>query len=83
LRDYNYPFLKTKLFTISGEKFTNFSIKQYSNNFDIIGLMAVPRKSSNVMAFEMFDLFCQNHISYTSLIIVIVLNDLRCFGKHL
>ena len=26
--------------------------------------------------------FCQDHISYTSLIIVIALNDLRCFGKH-
>jgi len=26
---------------------------------------------------------CQNHISYTSLIIVIALNDLHCFGKHL
>jgi len=27
--------------------------------------------------------FCQNHISYTSLIIVISLNFLRCFGKYL
>ena len=27
--------------------------------------------------------FCPNHISYTSLITVIALNDLRCFGKHL
>jgi len=27
--------------------------------------------------------FCRNHISYTSLITVIALNDLRCFGEHL
>ena len=52
-----HPLFETKLFIVSERNSPNFSIKQYSNNFDIIGLMAIPRKSSHVMAISSPDEF--------------------------
>jgi len=39
------PFLKPNCLLSVQRNSPNFSMKQYSNNFDIIGLMAIPRKS--------------------------------------
>ena len=40
------PSLKPNCLLSVEKNSPNFSIKQYSNNFDIIGLIAIPRKSS-------------------------------------
>jgi len=45
--------------------------------FVVFKLLSKPLK----LLLSQLSNFCQDH-SYTSLIIVIALNDLRCFGKH-
>ena len=43
-----HPFLKPNCLLSVERNSPNLSIKQYSNNFDIIRLIAIPQKSSNV-----------------------------------
>jgi len=52
---------------------------QQSVYYAVFKLLPKPLK----LLLSQLSKFCQKHISYTSLIIVIALNDLRCFGKHL
>ena len=47
-----YPFLKPNWLLLDCRNSVNFSFKQYSNNFEIMGLMAIPHtlKFSHVKA---------------------------------
>ena len=61
-----HPFYKAELHIISGKKFTNFSMEQYSKSLDITGLMAMPLKSSHVITLEVQSFNYGNETMYYS-----------------
>jgi len=56
------------------------SLKEYDSVYYAV-FKLLPKRLK--LLLSQLSKFCQNHMSYTSLIIVIALNDLRRFGKHL